>query len=58
MASKRLEVLYQENKALYKRSKLSTQLCELRNLITIAYTIIEFSKKRKENKGGFFNIDL
>ncbi len=57
-ALRRLYVLYQDNKRLYDHSEISTDLLELRNLITTAYLIVEFSRKRKENKGGFYNIDL
>ena len=57
-AEKRLLNLYEDNKRLYNNSKLSTDLCELRNLITTAYLITQFSKKRTENRGGFYNIDL
>ena len=57
-AEKRLNVLYEDNKRLYDHSELSADLCELRNLITNAYLITQFSKKRKENKGGYFNLDL
>ena len=57
-AERKLRVLYEDNKRLYDHSELSTELCELRNLITTAYLITQFSKKRKENKGGFFSADL
>ncbi len=57
-ASNRLEILYQENKELYKTAKLSVPICELRNLITNAYLIIQSSIERKENRGGFYNRDL
>ncbi|MUU77459.1 L-aspartate oxidase [Winogradskyella endarachnes] len=57
-AEKRLKVLYEDNKRLYDHSEISTDLCELRNLITTAYLITQFSKKRKKNCGGFFNMDL
>jgi len=57
-ALKRLYVLYEDNKRLYDHSELSTELLELRNLITTAYLIVEFSRKRKENKGGFYSLDL
>ncbi len=57
-ALRRLYVLYQDNKRLYDHSEITTDLLELRNLITTAYLIVEFSRKRKENKGGFYNIDL
>ncbi|GGK42875.1 MULTISPECIES: L-aspartate oxidase [Flavobacteriaceae] len=57
-AEKRLKVLYEDNKRLYDHSELSTDLCELRNLITTAYLITQFSKNRKENRGGFYSADL
>ena len=57
-AEKRLHVLYEDNKRLYDHSELSSDLCELRNLITTAYLITQFSKKRKENCGGFYSLDL
>ena len=57
-AEKRLLNLYEDNKRLYDHSVLSTDLCELRNLITTAYLITQFSKDRKENSGGFYNVDL
>ncbi|MDB2385037.1 hypothetical protein N9V96_01035 [Polaribacter sp.] len=56
-AEKRLKILYEDNKALYNKSELSTDLCELRNLITSAYLITQFSKKRTENAGGFYSLD-
>ena len=57
-AERRLRVLYEDNKRLYDYSELSVDLCELRNLITTAYLITQFSKSRKENKGGFYSVDL
>jgi len=57
-AEKRLRVLHKDNKRLYDHSELSSDLCELRNLIITAYLITKFSKKRKKNCGGFYNMDL
>lgn len=57
-AEKRLSFIYEETEELYKESIISVELCELRNLITTAYLICEFSRKRKENRGGFFNKDF
>ena len=56
-AEKKLRVLYEDNKRLYDHSELSVELCELRNLITTAYLITQFSKKRTTNCGGFFSLD-
>ncbi len=57
-ALRRLYVLYQDNKRLYDHAEISTELLELRNLITTAYLIVEFSRKRKVNKGGFYSMNL
>lgn len=57
-AMKRIDKLYYETELLYKKAVLSPQLCELRNLITIAFLIIRQSQEQKENRGTFFNIDI
>jgi L-aspartate oxidase len=57
-AEKRLQVLYEDHKRLYDYSILSVELCELRNLITSAYLITQFSKRQTKNCGGFYNLDL
>lgn len=56
-AEKKLSILYKDNKRLYDHSELSVDLCELRNLITTAYLITQFSKKRTKNCGGFYSLD-
>ncbi|MEC3906512.1 L-aspartate oxidase [Tamlana sp. 2201CG12-4] len=56
-AVKRLDVIYNEVEDLYKESKVSTPLCELRNMINVSHLIIWQSLERKENKGGYYNID-
>jgi L-aspartate oxidase len=53
-AFKRTKLLYEETEELYQRTKLSPQLFELRNMITIAYLIVNQSLARKENCGGFY----
>lgn len=57
-ALNRLKILYLETENLYKKEKISPQLCELRNMIAVAYLIVTFSQNRTENCGGYFNIDL
>ncbi len=56
-AIKHLDLIYEEVEDLYRESKISTSLCELRNMINVAHLIIRQSLERKENKGGYFNID-
>jgi len=56
-AIEHLDLLYKEVEELYKDSKITTTLCELRNMINVAHLIIGQSLERKENKGGYFNVD-
>jgi L-aspartate oxidase len=53
----RLELLHQETEYIYKKSILTQEICELRNLIAIAYLIIKMASKRKESRGLHFSID-
>ena len=53
----RLDIIYKEVEELYRTSKVNTSLCELRNMINVAHLIIGQSLLRKENRGGYFNID-
>lgn len=57
LAGKNLENIYEEVESLYRESKVSTALCELRNMVNIAHLIICQSSGRTENRGGFFNMD-
>ena len=54
-ATSNLDSIYKEVEILYKHTKVTTTLCELRNMVNIAHLIISQSIVRKENKGGFFN---
>lgn len=56
-AMDRLRIIYGETEALYGRTVLSSRLCELRNLITIAYLIVKFSMARKESVGLHYSTD-
>jgi L-aspartate oxidase len=53
----RLEILYKETEDLFKKSILSQDICELRNLISVAYLIIKMAMKRKESRGLHFSLD-
>jgi len=56
-AMKRLKIIFEETDELYKKSTLSQSLCELRNLINVAYLIIKGAQNRKESLGLHYNID-
>jgi len=53
-AQARLNILYDETTKLYDKTIISVKLCELRNLITVAYLIIEMAMQRKESRGLHF----
>lgn len=53
----RLEIIYRETEDLYKKSKLSKDICELRNLINVGYLVIKMAQARKESRGLHYNID-
>jgi L-aspartate oxidase len=53
----RLEILYKENEALYLKTTVSPKLCELRNLINVAYIIIKHARQRKESRGLHYNVN-
>ncbi len=53
----RLSIIYQETEDLYKKSTLSLQLCELRNLINVGYLVIKMAQERHESIGLHYNID-
>jgi L-aspartate oxidase len=53
----RLAIIHRETEELYERSVVSTDICELRNMISVAYLIIKFASQRKESVGLHFSID-
>lgn len=53
----RLEIIYRENEELYKKSTLTQNLCELRNLINVGYLIIKFAQMMRESRGLHYSID-
>ena len=54
---KRLDLYFEETNKLYINTKVSPQLCELRNLISIAFLIVKGAQFRKESRGLHFNTD-
>ena len=53
----RLDILYEETERLFKTSKVSRRICELRNIINVAYLITRQAKDRKESRGLHYTID-
>ncbi|MBN2348466.1 MAG: L-aspartate oxidase [Bacteroidales bacterium] len=56
-AMDRLEIIYKETEELYRKSKISKQLCELRNLINVGYLIIKMAQRREMSIGLHYTID-
>jgi L-aspartate oxidase len=53
----RLEILYKENEELYLKTIISPKLCELRNIINVAYIIIKQARQRKESRGLHYTVN-
>ncbi len=56
-AKTRLEIIYQETEDLYRRSTISRELIELRNLIAAGYLVIKMAQNRQESLGLHYSID-
>jgi len=56
-ATARLEIIYRETEELYKKSNVSLRICQLRNLINVAYLVIKMAQARKESRGLHYNLD-
>ena len=53
----RLDILYEETEKLFKTSKVSRKICELRNIINVGYLIMRQAKERHESRGLHYTID-
>ena len=53
----RLDILYEETEKLFKSSKVSRRICELRNIINVGYLIMRQAKERHESRGLHYTID-
>ncbi|ANT65370.1 L-aspartate oxidase [Prosthecochloris sp. CIB 2401] len=56
-ALRRIEFLKEETEAYYKRTKITTQILELRNIIKIAGLVIQSAIKRRESRGLHYTTD-
>ena len=52
----RLDILYEETEKLFKSSKATRELCELRNMINVGYLITRQAMERKESRGLHYTI--
>ncbi|MDR0939622.1 MAG: L-aspartate oxidase [Mediterranea sp.] len=53
----RLDIIYEETEKLFKSSKATRELCELRNMVNVGYLITRQAMERKESRGLHFTID-
>lgn len=56
-AIRRIELLENETEDFYRRTKITPELLELRNIITVAKLIILSAQQRKESRGLHFTTD-
>ena len=56
-AMRRLAILFEETEELYNKTKPNRELCELRNMIAVAYLVIKQGREIKESVGCHFNAD-
>lgn len=56
-AMRRLGLLHEETESFYKNTKLSVKLCELRNVIQVAYIVVKSAMQRKESRGLHYTTD-
>jgi L-aspartate oxidase len=56
-AMRRLDLLWEEIEALYATTTASPQLCELRNMISVAYLVVKCAQFRHESRGLHYNTD-
>lgn len=56
-AMRRINLIFEETEDFYRKTKVSPELCELRNIITCAYLTIKSAMIRKESRGLHFTTD-
>ena len=56
-ALRRTRLLYEEVEEFYLRTRISSRLCELRNLIAVSYLIIRSAQMRRESRGLHYTLD-
>jgi len=55
---RRIKMMMDETEDFYKKTKVSVDLLELRNLVTVAYLIVVSAMKRKESRGLHYMLDF
>ncbi len=50
-AARRVDLIHRETEEFYQRTRLSAELCELRNLAAVAHLIVSCAQQRHESRG-------
>jgi L-aspartate oxidase len=56
-AARRIRMLHEETEEFYQQARVSEQLCELRNMIAVAYLVVQCAQQRRESRGLHYTID-
>lgn len=57
-AARRVDLIYQETEDFYERTRVSSALGELRNLIAVAHLIVASAQRRTESRGLHYMADF
>lgn len=57
-AARRVELIYRETEEFYQRTKLSAEICELRNLAAVARLVVSCAQRRTESRGLHYMTDF
>ena len=57
-ALRRTRLLHEETEEFYRKSRVSAELCELRNMIAVSYLIIRSAEMRRESRGLHYMTDF
>ena len=50
-AARRIEMIYRETEEFYQRTRITSGLCELRNLAAVAHLVVSCAQRRTESRG-------
>ena len=56
-AAKRIQLIEEEVRDYYWKFHVTSDLVELRNIVTVAQVIIASAQKRRESRGLHYNVD-
>lgn len=56
-AMRRINLIHRETEEFYQRTRLSTNLCELRNLASVAHLVVLSAQQRTESRGLHYMLD-